>query len=329
MKPILGTAALLLLATPLLLLPAGKAGAPEARNSASKHAPQYTSEGELLRPADYREWTYLSSGLGMNYGPASGGMNNSPMFTNVFVNPESYSEFQKTGKWPDKTTFALEVFSSGTHSGPNKQGHFQDSLMALEAEVKDSSTPEGWSYYGFGSSGTKAKAFGKSDCFSCHEKNAAVEHSFVQFYPQLLDTALRAGTIKPGIEIPLNASRWQRTIAEKGWEAAKRDYFSAKAKGAGEALDEQGLNGIGYSLLSAQKFPEAVNVFELAAEENPSSLNALDSLADGYASSGRKADAEAATQKELAAIAADKSLTEDRRAAYTASVKQRLEKLKK
>ena len=29
--------------------------------------PQFTADGQLVRPADYREWIYLSSGLGMNY----------------------------------------------------------------------------------------------------------------------------------------------------------------------------------------------------------------------------------------------------------------------
>ena len=30
--------------------------------------PRYTSDGQLMRPEKYREWIYLSSGLGMTYG---------------------------------------------------------------------------------------------------------------------------------------------------------------------------------------------------------------------------------------------------------------------
>ena len=32
--------------------------------------PRYTADGQLTRPDNYREWIYLSSGLGMTYGPA-------------------------------------------------------------------------------------------------------------------------------------------------------------------------------------------------------------------------------------------------------------------
>src|SRR5580693_2794483 len=66
--------------------------------------PRYTGSN-LVRPADYREWVYLSSGLGMNYNPTAGGPDR---FTNVFVPQWAYRQFISTGKWPDKTMFALE-----------------------------------------------------------------------------------------------------------------------------------------------------------------------------------------------------------------------------
>ena len=34
------------------------------------HDPQYTSDGAMRLPANYREWVFLSSGLAMTYGPA-------------------------------------------------------------------------------------------------------------------------------------------------------------------------------------------------------------------------------------------------------------------
>src|SRR5213595_513535 len=34
--------------------------------------PHYNKAGELLRPENYREWIFLSAGLGMNYSPAPG-----------------------------------------------------------------------------------------------------------------------------------------------------------------------------------------------------------------------------------------------------------------
>src|SRR5690349_15481690 len=88
--------------------------------NASTNVPKYTADGKLVLPPAYREWVYLSSGLGMNYGPGAAGAAGPPNFTNVFVNPESYREFMKTGKWPDKTMFALEIYSSATHRNPNR-----------------------------------------------------------------------------------------------------------------------------------------------------------------------------------------------------------------
>ncbi|MGH7867084.1 MAG: cytochrome P460 family protein, partial [Candidatus Dormibacteraceae bacterium] len=71
-------------------------GSPSAASTPS--SPQYTAGGRLKFPQGYREWIYLSSGLGMNYGPSSSG---TPAFTNVFVAPAAYRSFLATGHWPD------------------------------------------------------------------------------------------------------------------------------------------------------------------------------------------------------------------------------------
>jgi hypothetical protein len=57
--------------------------------------PQYDEKGSLVRPADYREWIFLSSGYGMNYSPAPGSHD---MFTNVFVPRWAYQEFLGNGR---------------------------------------------------------------------------------------------------------------------------------------------------------------------------------------------------------------------------------------
>jgi len=35
-------------------------------------------------------------------------------------------------------------------------------------------------------------------CYACHAENAAVDNTFVQFYPTLFEVAKKAGTLKPG-----------------------------------------------------------------------------------------------------------------------------------
>jgi hypothetical protein len=53
--------------------------------------PRYVNGTNLVRPADYREWTFLAAGLGMTYEPASGAQSTAPqLFSYVFVNPSSY-----------------------------------------------------------------------------------------------------------------------------------------------------------------------------------------------------------------------------------------------
>src|SRR5215831_18636037 len=66
-----------------------------------KPAPQFTKDNELLRPTDYRDWIYLSSGFVMTYGPTTAEME--PSFDNVFVHPVAYRAFLESGKWPDNT----------------------------------------------------------------------------------------------------------------------------------------------------------------------------------------------------------------------------------
>jgi cytochrome P460 len=160
--------------------------------------PRFTREGELIRPVDYREWIYLTSGLGMSY-DSTATHETDPTFDNVFVNPAAYRAFLETGKWPDKTVFVLEVRSSASRGSINKAGHFQSGLVSVEASVKDSRFPEKWAYFSFGGPGSmraSARAFPKEECHSCHSQHGAVENTFVQFYPTLLEVAKAKGTLK-------------------------------------------------------------------------------------------------------------------------------------
>src|SRR5947209_8339295 len=92
--------------------------------------PQFSSGGELALPKNYREWVYLSSGLGMTYGPAAATEPENPKFDNVFVNPPSYRAFVETGRWPDKTMFILEIRRSQGKGSINNGGRFQSEIVS-------------------------------------------------------------------------------------------------------------------------------------------------------------------------------------------------------
>ena len=161
---------------------------------------EFNEKGELLFPTDYREWIYLSSGLGMTYGPAASTTPANPLFDNVFVNRSAWDEFKKTGKWPEGATFVLEVRQSTSHGSINKGGAFQTTIKAIEVEVKDSKRfPSGWAYFDFGTKHGAVPALAKNtSCAGCHVPNGAVENTFVQFYPAALEIAKAKGTVKPG-----------------------------------------------------------------------------------------------------------------------------------
>lgn len=173
-------------------------GTLQAAPEAADDLPQFTQDNHLLRPENYREWVFLSSGLGMNYSAENGGME---MFTNVFVPQPAYRAFLKTGKWPDKSMFVVEERESQSKGSINKTGHFQTDFGGMGVEVKDETRfPEKWAYFNFDSGGKSAAANPKEGCWQCHEDHAAVEHSFVQFYPTLKPVAKKFGTYKQSAE---------------------------------------------------------------------------------------------------------------------------------
>ena len=176
------------------------AGSPNASG-----IPEFTPDGKLVRPEGYRKWTFLSSGYGMSYSQGSASDQDHLMFTNVFVPSADYDYFLDHGTWPEKTMFVLEIYGSQSKGSINQHGHFQTELMGLDVEVKDASRfPDKWAYFGFDANvkSSTATAPGKNDCWKCHDQNAAVEHSFVQFYPSLLSVAKEKKTIKDGVKLP-------------------------------------------------------------------------------------------------------------------------------
>jgi hypothetical protein len=153
----------------------------------------YTADGKLIFPKDYRTWVYLSTGMDMAYveGPAS----SEHIFGSVFVNPQAYAVFQKTGTWPDKTVMVLEVRKGQGRGSINKNGVFQTERLGAEVHVKDVARfKSGWAFFPMGDGPTEALSQ-TSQCNVCHEQHAAVDTTFVQFYPTLLPKAQEMKTL--------------------------------------------------------------------------------------------------------------------------------------
>ncbi len=152
--------------------------------------PAYTADGQLRFPDKYREWVFLSSGLDMSYDPKAK-PSGTHMFNNVFVNPEAYRAYQASGHWPEGTELVLE--NRGAESGAkasrtlNQAGQTQTAgLMGLEVHVLDSAhTAGGWTFYEFENAVSAKPVARPATCYTCHEQHAAVDTTFVQFYPTL------------------------------------------------------------------------------------------------------------------------------------------------
>ena len=157
--------------------------------------PAYDSAGDFLLPADYREWIFLSSGIGMVYGPKASTEN--PSFDNVFVDPAAYHSFMEHGTWPDKTMLILEIRAADTNPSINHGGHSQGAdRVAVEVHLKDTSRfAGGWAFFDVDAAGKGTYFPTKAECYSCHREHAAVDTTFAQFYPTLLPIAAAKGTV--------------------------------------------------------------------------------------------------------------------------------------
>ena len=170
--------------------------------------PDYTSDGQMKLPENYRHWIYLTTGFDMSYNPALMSMDHH-MFDNVFVNPEAYNSFLQTGTWPDKTVMVLEARKAEGKGSINQKGNFQGTeVMGLEVHVKDEARfPGKWAFFGFDGGKTAKMTPTTANCYSCHAEHGAVDTTFVQFYPTLLPIAKQKGTLSEAYQKEATAQK--------------------------------------------------------------------------------------------------------------------------
>ena len=81
----------------------------------------------------------------------NGGEATFPEFHSVYMDPESFAEYEKTGKFRDGTVLIKELSSVGSKKAPSGNGYFQGEFTGLEASIKDSKRfkdePGNWAYF--------------------------------------------------------------------------------------------------------------------------------------------------------------------------------------
>jgi hypothetical protein len=159
--------------------------------AAEVQAARFDGKDTLLRPIGYREWIFVGSSLGLQYADKDEKKRSDAMeFKNIYINPEAYRAYVKTGQFPQGTILVLETLSGETKQEPGLSGAFQKEFVGLSAAVKDRTRFEvEWAYFSFsdrdGKPSEKAQPSLKSACFDCHRKKGATDNVFTQFYPVL------------------------------------------------------------------------------------------------------------------------------------------------
>jgi hypothetical protein len=158
---------------------------------AEQKAPvEFTADGKLKQPEGYRQWVYVGTPLTPN--ELNGGKAAFPDFHAVYIDPESYAEYQKTGKFRDGTIMVKELVAIGAKEASSGKGYFMGDFIGLETSIKDSKRfkdePDHWAYFSFGHKYPLQKEAEKesaTSCNACHAGTAAQDDVFTQYYPVL------------------------------------------------------------------------------------------------------------------------------------------------
>lgn len=151
--------------------------------------------GQLERPTGYREWVYVGTPLTPN--DLNDGKAAFPEFHNVYIDPESWAHWKKTGEFRDGTILMKELVGVGAKAAVSGNGYFQGNFVGLEATIKSkkhfADEPGNWAYFSFSTPDlktltTSAEKFPAESCNGCHAAAAADDFVFTQYYP-----VLRAG----------------------------------------------------------------------------------------------------------------------------------------
>ena len=161
-----------------------------AAPDAPKALVEFTADGKLKQPVGYRKWVYVGEVItpnDMNDGEAT-----FPEFHAVYMDPESFAEYEKTGKYRDGTVLIKELSSVGTKKAASGNGYFQGKFTGLEAAIKDSKRfkdePGNWAYFDWGHKSPLQAEVSKNaaaECNRCHQNNAKEDWVFSQYYPAL------------------------------------------------------------------------------------------------------------------------------------------------
>ncbi|MEZ0470066.1 cytochrome P460 family protein [Luteimonas salinilitoris] len=161
---------------------------------------RFNEKGEAARPVGYRSWVHAYSAWeSIAVTILDGTVTKTPEFHNVYVEPETYRLFMKTGKWPEGSLMVKEFSSVNTDpeqcEGPpgflcpfgTSKVILQQERMGIGVMLKDSkrfpNEPGGWAYFSFGHKTPPYEPFSpprpRTQCAQCHIDEVGPKDDYV------------------------------------------------------------------------------------------------------------------------------------------------------
>lgn len=150
------------------------------------------TNGKLERPTGFREWIYVGTPLTPN--DLNGGKAAFPEFHNVYIDPESWAQWKKTGTFREGTILIKELVGVGSKAAASGRGYFMGDIIGLEATIKSKkhfpNDPGNWGYFSFSTPEHRTLEASTDKlppeaCNSCHQAAAETDWVFTQYYPVL------------------------------------------------------------------------------------------------------------------------------------------------
>ncbi len=166
------------------------------------YTPEFTSDNKLKLPLGkiWREWPFVGSLVTPN--TLNDGNAPFPEHHMIYIDPVSWADYRKTGKFREGTVIAKELTRVRAPDGANENGstdevsgtgYFMGEYSGFEITIKSKKLypddPGNWAYYSFGHKPEPYDAATVKQpaeaCNACHEASAAEDFVFTQFYPVL------------------------------------------------------------------------------------------------------------------------------------------------
>ena len=121
---------------------------------------------------------------------------------------------------------------------------------------------------------------------------------------------------------------WTALNQPGGVERARKLYDETKSRDKKAVLvPEAETNQLGYQLLQAGNFKDAIIVFQMNVEEYPRSANVYDSLSDGYLAMGNKGEALKYAEKTIEVLDNDTNITAELKQLLRESAAKKIKEL--